>query len=159
MNTPSALDSTWHLRREISRLLAALDEHLALQRQRGRKPAADAVRGFVIEEGEAEGLLSELTAHWNLDLTQARQTPGYRSDATDEVTALAESVERQGVFPPLRHATRAFELTQIEYDALLLALAAELDARFGRLFAYLNDHVGHTRPTLVLALQLGAMHQ
>src|SRR5207249_4169662 len=30
----------------------------------------------------------------------------------------------------------------------------ELDARFGRLVAYLNDHVGRTRPTVALALAL-----
>jgi len=45
----------------------------------------------------------------------------------------------------LRHAARAFESTSAKYDARRLALATEIDAPFGRLFAYLNDHVGHRR--------------
>jgi hypothetical protein len=37
---------------------------------------------------------------------------------------------------------------------LVLALAVELDSRFARMVAYLNDHVARTRPTVGLALTL-----
>jgi DNA polymerase III delta prime subunit len=40
----------------------------------------------------------------------------------------------------------------LEFDALILALAVELDHRFARLVAYLNDHVERTRPTVGLVL-------
>ncbi len=143
----------------MSRLLEALEEFLARQRQRGRTPAADAVRGFVIEEGEAEGLLAELVAAWDSLGAQGPEAAPYPADARTDLDGLADSAAHQGVYLPLRHARSAFDLSATEYDALLLALAAELDARFGRLFAYLNDHVGHTRPTLGLALQLAAMQR
>ena len=43
------------------------------------------------------------------------------------------------------------------FTLLLLALAVEIDPRFGRIVAYLNDHVSRTRPTLGLALALAAI--
>ena len=47
MDISNSLDSSWHLRAEMSRLLVALDGLLARQRQRGRTPAADAVQASV----------------------------------------------------------------------------------------------------------------
>jgi len=159
VGTPTSLNSRWHLRAEMSRLLGTLDELLARQRQRGRTPAADAVRGFVIEEGEAEGLLGELVASWAETPTEPRDGAPYRPDARTDLDRLADSAAHQGAYLPLRHVAKAFDLTTTEYDALLLALAAELDARFGRLFGYLNDHIGHARATLGLALQLAGMQR
>jgi hypothetical protein len=133
-------------------LLDALARLLRRQRERGRSPAADPVRGLVIEEGEAEGLLAELAA----DLLRAA-APGERgasSQVRQEIAERARLGEGQGAFLPLCHAARAFELSDVEYDALLLALAVEVDARFGRVIAYLNDHVSRTRPTIGLACAL-----
>ena len=159
MGTSHSLNSSWHVRAEMSRLLVALEALLARQRQRGRTPAADAVRAFVIEEGEAEGLLTELMEQWGNGSVERHEPAPYRTDIQTDLETLADSAAQQGAFLPLRHVAKAFDLSATEYDALLLGLAAELDARFGRLFAYINDHVGHTRPTLGLALQLGAMRQ
>jgi ATPase family associated with various cellular activities (AAA) len=106
------------------------------------------MQGFVIEDGEAEGLVAELAERWG----RAPSTPAAERSKT--VTTAAEDT-----ILPLRHAIRQFDLRAVEYDALVLALAIELDGRFGRLVAYLNDHVGRTRPTLGLALALqGAEH-
>jgi AAA+ superfamily predicted ATPase len=127
-------------------LLACL---LKRQRERGRTPAADAVSGLVIEEGEAEGLLADLAATW--DRTAPDPPPaGLRPSRFDA------GGPSTGPFLPLQHAARSFDLRPEEYGALLLALAVEVDARFGRLVAYLNDHVRRTRPTLGLALAVAA---
>ncbi len=154
-----SLDARRHLQVEMSWLLDSLYAHLDRQRRRGRTPAADAVRGLVIEEGEAEGLLNELAEHWNGTPAKHRREQPHTPNPRREATELIDSAVRQGAFLPLRHASAVFSLTDTEYDALLLALAPELDIRFGRLFAYLNDHVGHTRPTLGLALNLGLSAQ
>src|SRR5262249_54833698 len=74
--------------------------------------------------------------------------------ARANVAARADQGAAQGAFLPLRHTAQSFELGPQEYDALLLALAVELDAGFGRLVAYLNDHAGRPRPTVGLALAL-----
>jgi hypothetical protein len=129
---------------------------LRAQRFRGRSSAGDLVRGAVIEDGEAEGLLSDLASTWGPAREEVRAP---RASSPSIRLAIAERADlgvAQGAFLPLRHAVRAFDLSSTEYDALVVALAVETDARFGRLVAYLNDHVARTRPTVGLALTLAA---
>ena len=57
---------------------------------------------------------------------------------------------------PVPHALRAFACGAVERDALLLALACELDVRAARLIALANEHAGRPRPTLGLAQGLSA---
>jgi hypothetical protein len=137
-----------HLQSELVRVLRLLAGLLRRQRQRGRTPAADAVNGLVIEEGEAEGLVADLAADW--DHADPDRPPAAGRQTQFAATADAAT----GTLLPLRHAVRAFDLRPEEYDALLLALAVEADGRFGRLVAYLNDHVARTRPTVGLALAI-----
>jgi AAA+ superfamily predicted ATPase len=147
-------DAGWHLRAELARVLGALGQYLTRQRRRGRTPAGDAVRGLVIEGGEAEGLLTELIA----DFAAPRGgDPVARPRPRDAIAERASLGAAQGAVLPLRHAERAFELASWEYDALLVAVGVELDPRCGRLIAYLNDHVGRTRPTLGLAVALAGL--
>jgi hypothetical protein len=131
----------------MARVVELLAGYLQRQRERGRSAAADVVRGAVIEDGEAEGLVAELTERWAAPpprrLVAAPQATGARA----EIASRADQGAIQGAFLPLRHAARAFDLSAKEYDALLLALAVELDPSFGRLAAYLNDHAGRPRPT------------
>ncbi|MFI1418416.1 ATP-binding protein [Streptomyces sp. NPDC020731] len=60
--------------------------------------------------------------------------------------------------PPARSAlgtlARRFGLSSLDLDLLLVALAPDLDARFERLYGYLNDDLTRRRPTVGLALEL-----
>ncbi len=153
-------DAAGHLRAELSRLLRSLAELLRAQRARGRTSLGDAVGGLVVEDGEAEGLLAGLARVW-ADRSRAPdvERPPWREGVAGraEIAERAQTAARQGASLPLLVATRAFRLEPVELDALLLALAVELDARFGRLVAYLNDHLQRTRPTLGLAAALAAL--
>jgi SpoVK/Ycf46/Vps4 family AAA+-type ATPase len=57
---------------------------------------------------------------------------------------------------PLRLATLAdsFDLTSFDIDVVLICLAAELDLRYERLYAYLQDDVTRKRPSVDLVLNL-----
>jgi ATPase family associated with various cellular activities (AAA) len=138
-----SLDPQSHLCTELARCATLLGRRLQDLRDRGKSPAGEAMQGFVIEDGEAEGLVAELTARW-----------GRTSGAPIAEKSETLSPGTADTFLPLCHAIRQFDLRAIEYDAMLLALAVELDGVFGRLVAYLNDHVGRTRPTLGLAVGL-----
>jgi len=64
-----------------------------------------------------------------------------------------------GTFPPLSGSRlealrEAFELTAFDLDLLLIALAPELDLRYERLYAYLQDDVTRRKPSVELALNL-----
>jgi SpoVK/Ycf46/Vps4 family AAA+-type ATPase len=57
---------------------------------------------------------------------------------------------------PLRldELARLFQLTPFEVDLLLICLAPEIDLRYERLYAYLQDDVTKKRPSVDLALNL-----
>lgn len=54
----------------------------------------------------------------------------------------------------LDHAQAVFGLSDFERDLLIIGLCVELDLRYARIIAYLNDHMERTRPTVGLALRL-----
>jgi hypothetical protein len=134
------------LRAELRRVLELLGRLVEAQRAGGRSSATDPLRGLAIEEGEAEGLLRDLDAGLARPPTALTPLPAASPPAVDSDRTAAES--------PLRRARRVFFLDFLELDALVLALAVELDQRFARLVAYLNDHVARTRPTVGLVLAL-----
>ncbi|MEG3628141.1 ATP-binding protein [Streptomyces poriticola] len=55
---------------------------------------------------------------------------------------------------PLGRLVRDFGLAPLDVDLVLVALAPDLDARFERLYGYLNDDLTRRRPTVGLALEL-----
>lgn len=116
--------------------------HLERQRKRGRGATSDALAAYAIEEGEVEGLIAELR-------------DAFGSESTDEKSLACEELVAISNLP-LPRAVLAFDLRPSELDAVLLAIATELDSRFARVIAYLNDHVGHTRATLGLAYAIGS---
>ncbi|MEU7000219.1 ATP-binding protein [Nonomuraea sp. NPDC046570] len=84
----------------------------------------------------------------------------------DEVTRLVRRQPGEPLFPPddpppdldhgavLNRLTQAFDLTPFDLDLLVVATAPELDLRYERLYAYLQDDVTKRRPTVDLALNL-----
>ncbi|MFE5481662.1 ATP-binding protein [Streptomyces sp. NPDC056527] len=55
---------------------------------------------------------------------------------------------------PLDVLALRFDLSPLDLDLLLVAVAPDLDARFERLYGYLNDDLTRRRPTVGLALDL-----
>jgi hypothetical protein len=66
----------------------------------------------------------------------------------------ADAAQRSGARLRLREVADRFGLDDLDVDLLLLALAADVDPRFGQLFGYLNDDVTRRRPTVATALTL-----
>jgi SpoVK/Ycf46/Vps4 family AAA+-type ATPase len=65
----------------------------------------------------------------------------------------AASVER-GVPLALSHLARLFGLNAFEEHIVVIALAPEVEGRFGTLYAYLQDEITRRRPSLDLALRM-----
>src|SRR5258708_8790184 len=55
---------------------------------------------------------------------------------------------------PLDALVQRFGLTQFDADLIILALAPEINLRYEKVFAYLQDDVTRKRPTVELALHL-----
>jgi len=58
------------------------------------------------------------------------------------------------VFPPLDRLAQLYGLEALDRDAIIIALAPEIDLRYERLYAYLQDDVTRRRPTVDLVLNL-----
>jgi DNA polymerase III delta prime subunit len=132
---PPELDPHDALAVELARVDQLFSNHLARLRKRGRTILGDAIGGAVIEEGEAEGLLQSLHETHS---SQKVDNPALLDDWTSPLE-------------PLEKARKLYDLLPEERDLLLLALSVEIDSRYARLVAFLNDHVKMTRPTLGLA--------
>ena len=61
---------------------------------------------------------------------------------------------RPAVRSALRQVVRAFDLSPLDLDLLIVAVAPDLDPRYEKVFGYLNDDVTRRRPSVALALTL-----
>ncbi|HKJ66427.1 MAG TPA: AAA family ATPase [bacterium] len=147
-----------HLRDELRRL----DLLLNLQIQRVRKPASssefDAFRGLVIPDEEVDAILDTLSGPVEqppADQGQsAREMHGALQTLEAQITHKTAAALEQGVYLPLLELERRFGLHPWDIDLLVLCLAPELDLRYEKLYAYLQDNVTSKRPTVDLALRL-----
>lgn len=102
--------------------------------------STDAFRGLYISPEEVAELLQ-----------RAPGAPRLYSAPADRPTAL-------NTLSRLTWLAQAFGLSDFDIDVLLLSLAPELDRRYERLYAYLQDHVSRRWPTVDLALNLLCPH-
>jgi AAA+ superfamily predicted ATPase len=96
--------------------------------------ARDPFRGLYIAEGEVDELLA--------------------SAPSADVALRELSVPAALASPRLERLAHLFELDPFDQDALLVCLAPDLDLRYERLYAYLQDDVTRRRPTVDLILRL-----
>jgi SpoVK/Ycf46/Vps4 family AAA+-type ATPase len=125
----------------LKRLDALLERAVAqAQVVYGSKAAGDAYRGLYTNREQAEGLLN--------------REPGapilWKDDG--EVEATPYHMDSDGT--RLAWLKKVFALSAFDMDSILIALAPELDLRYERLYAYLQDHVSRKRPTVELVLNL-----
>jgi ATPase family associated with various cellular activities (AAA) len=105
-------------------------------RRAGDPAPDDPFRGLYLTEDAVDRLLARRLAEAN---TVAPRQPA----ATPEEPAT-----------PLHRLIARAELTDLDVDLLLVALLPDLDARFEKLYGYLNDDVTRRRASVGLALEL-----
>lgn len=125
----------------LQRLDALLDHAVkAADALFGPEAAKDAYRGLYISAEDAERLLQRQPGEPSLwhgeDFVQS------------DPTGIGAQESR------LSWLTDVYGLSPFDVDVVLLALAPELDLRYGKLYAYLQDDVTRKRPSVDLALNL-----
>ncbi|TMG12495.1 MAG: ATP-binding protein [Chloroflexi bacterium] len=119
----------------------------AVARRRTTDPETDdRFRGLYISQAHVDRLLAEKSAPPPPDAGAAQ--------ARDDIEATADAAERAGADPRLRRLARNFRLDEIDIELLLIAMAPDVDARFERLFGYLQDDVSRRRASVGLGLEL-----
>jgi hypothetical protein len=129
--------------------LAAAEELVtaAVQARRSGDPAPeDRFRGLYFSDAELDRLLR---------FGEPRPARGQAGQARLEaVEAAADAAEAEGADLRLRRLARTAGLSPLDVELLVLILAPDVEARFERLYAYLNDDVGRRRATPGLVLEL-----
>ena len=119
----------------------------AVARRRTTDPETDdRFRGLYISQAHVDRLLTEKSAPPPPDAGAAQ--------AREDIEATADAAERAGADPRLRRLARNFRLDEIDIELLLIAMAPDVDARFERLFGYLQDDVSRRRASVGLGLEL-----
>ena len=106
----------------------------------GTGAAADPYRGLYVQHADVERLLN----------LEPATSPFQGSAPKGDAAAFGPHEEGSR----LAVLGRAFGLSSFDLDVVLIALAPEVDLRYGRLYAYLQDDVSRTWPTVDLALNL-----
>jgi AAA+ superfamily predicted ATPase len=130
---------------ELLPLLQRLDELLeqavaAAQVAYGTETAHDPYRGLHVNSEDAEQLLQRKPAAPVFELNS--QLP------TEPISNLIKPDSR------LARLIQTFGLSDFDLDVIAIALAPELDRRYDRLYAYLQDDVRCKHPSVDLALNL-----
>jgi len=159
-NSPPAYASAWaYLSDELKRLDLLI--RLQMLRQGNNQPAGplDHFRGLVLSESEVNGLLS-ITHDPGQNGSSLVNASEYGELATTLESLESEIDQRractiaEGVYLPIIHLAQIFQLTPFEQDCVLICLAPELNRKYDRLYAYLQDDVTRKRPSIDLAMNL-----
>jgi len=148
--------SLQHILAELERV----DLLIKVQIRRARQVhmADSEFQGLCISEQEIDALLKQPIGLpcWASSLSTSSLTEirtAFDQMAADIGKRKAESAMK-GVSLRLEEFARLFRLTPFDIDILLICLAPELDLRYERLYAYLQDDVTKKRPSVDLVLNL-----
>jgi hypothetical protein len=149
-----ALPATDPSLRHLAARLGIVDDRVrhAVGRRRATDPDPDdRFRGLYISDAQAAALLRPGAGPMATEPVPPDADGAARLAAAERE---ADAAEAAGADLRLRRLARAFDLTPLDVEILLVTLAPDIDPRFERLYGYLNDDVSRRRPTIGLALAL-----
>jgi len=152
MNEAKPYADSWeHLLDEVSGLEMLLRREVRRFKKSLTEPP-EIFRGMFISESEVERMLGEAPeaagdgdeAAWQREISSRRERIAARRQASLE----------EGVNLSLPRLAQIFGLNAFEERAMLICLAPELDSKYGRLYAYLQDDVMRKQPSVELTMKL-----
>src|SRR5262245_5007903 len=152
------LDSHEHIFEELHRLDLLLNLQIAKRRRDPAMAGFNEFRGLFITEEEVNSILGRAKVVTAAD--QAGGDDDVQSWASalrkieSRIAARAAAAEGQNTPLRLRKVVELFRLTPGEADALLICLAPELDLKYEKLYAFLQNDVTRKRATVDLVLAL-----
>ena len=142
--TPADASLTHVLRR--LELIEARVRAAVARRRVGDPDTDDRFRGLYISPAHVDRLLLRDQAPPAPDEAAAR--------ALEETERHANAAAADGDRLRLRNLARSFGLNEIDIELVLIAMAPDVDARFEKLYGYLQDDVSRRRASIGLGLEL-----
>jgi len=144
--------SLMHTLAELKRLDILIQARVAYIRQ--KLEIDPELQGLVIAEQEVDGLLAEAPGLAGKIRFASDSSPHNNAAIEQEIQAIRQEAARTGEILRLERLAGHFHLTLFEVDVILVCLAPELDLRYERLYAYLQDDVTRRHPSVGLAIEL-----
>jgi winged helix domain-containing protein/ATPase family protein associated with various cellular activities (AAA) len=123
-----------------------------------RRRVATARRRRDALPGDRTAYVSDAEVDWLLAVDPGAPVADEPRDEAElleaEIDARVRSAVEAGSEPALERLARRFRLTRLDRRALVLCLAPELDRKYDKLYAYLQDDVTRKRPSADLVLDL-----
>jgi hypothetical protein len=149
-------------RESLDHILAELERiDLLVAAQVGRARQShkdDEFQGLYISEQEVDALMAQPIGLPRWAVAQAANADPDLRAALDHLRARIDAREKasidRGILLRLVDLTSRFQLSGFDVDVLLICLAAEIDLRYERLYAYLQDDVTKKCPSVDLALSI-----
>lgn len=140
-----------YLSAELAHLNALISREVANWRQLCHRAQPEMFGGMFISEEEIDGLQHQLRHQPTEDVDELReQSAALRREISERRRATLE----QGTYLPLAHLAHIFALTPAEEQIVLVCLASEIDQRYEKFFAYLQDDLTRKQPCVNLTLKL-----
>ncbi|MGI0484859.1 AAA family ATPase [Pantanalinema rosaneae CENA516] len=128
----------------------------AAQSVYGAEAADDLYRGLYVHWEQVERELGREPGAPALQFSQSSSSGNFSSDWDDLESSKGMNILSKSTDcpPQFNWLAKTFDLTPFDLDLILIALAPEVDLRYERIYAYLQDDVTRKRPTVDLVLNL-----
>lgn len=141
-----------------------LDALIRIKVLKKRQPASplDHFKGVVLSEEEIDDLLAASIDPLGIESVISSDSPDKQAltQAFDHLHSQIEQRRaltlKKETYLPLLHLSRIFNLTRFEERCLLLCLAPEMNRKYEKLYAYLQDDITRKKPCIDLLLELSA---
>lgn len=140
-----------HLHAELYRLDLLIEQAVQQFRTSRQQHNPTEFQGLYISDDEIDRSMSAQDEPLKQTWTES-QTKVIELQA--EIQQRVAETQSTDVTLRLPYLQQIFDLSLFETDLLLLAIAPEIDLRYQRLYAYLQDDVTRKRPSVELALRL-----
>ncbi|HWO66296.1 MAG TPA: ATP-binding protein, partial [Umezawaea sp.] len=141
-----------HLRLRLADLHQALRVAVDRQMREAAALTRPDLTPFCVTDEQVDALLGRVDAFTEA-MTEPVEPPVVDSEPEQHLRRLAAA---RGVTLPLDALGTRFGLSRSEQDALLLVAAPELDAAYGRIYAYVVDNLNRRAPSVELLVTVGA---
>lgn len=145
-------NSREHLADELEKLDALLYLLVMKFRETHQGNKGDAFTGLYIGEEEVDRVMGKKSrTDKKIDL----RSPGKQVQIIqDRILKNVEKSLENCVYLPFFELSRIFQLTPFEMDIVLVCLAPEIDLKYEKLYAYLQDDISKKSPSVCLILDL-----
>lgn len=151
---PEAIYATsWeHLSDELRRLDMRLRQQALIERTESSLDPLAPFKGLVLSESEIMQLLERgIDSESELSVSTAAQAS---SEIESEIEERRAASLQAGAYLSLPRLAQQFQLTPFEEQCLIVCLAPELDCKYEKLYAYLQDDATRRKPSVDLILNL-----